>query len=717
VILFLLAVGFISMLGQAVILRELLAAFYGIELIYTAAIGLWLFWSGTGVFFCKKIRPSLNGIALLFFALALTLPLDVLFIRSGRIIFSAIPGTYLSFREQGLILLLSLCPVGIGLGLLFQWVTRIWTGTERSLAAAYAIESLGGLLGGLTATLFFHWGFQNLTLTLFCSLVCLMGILFQSSLSPVLRRLSAIFSLSLLALFFLVNPLDRTITAWNHPGLLAVQDTPYGRVAITRISDQISVYDNDVLLFESQGREVETFSNLAALQHPGLSGKRVLVLGGLDGTVQELTRYHPGRLDWVEINQPGTELMLSLLPREIIRPLSNEPVHRHFDDPRHFLKSTGQYDLIVLAVEEPASGQANRFYTREFFDLCSRRLVPDGILALRLGGGETLWTPATQSRLAAIYQAMKTIFPEVLVLPGETNVLTASFHPLPKNPDLLIQRWQNLNLRTRLVSPAYIRYLFSNDRFQTTQETLRAAPTLPNSDLNPICYRHTIVIWLSKFFPSLAAKPWLNESQGIPIQTWIGSIGVIIVVFLFLRFSGGSLRRVTLAGVAGFLGMIFESVMILYYQVKVGVLYQDIGILLTGFMAGLAIGAQATEKGLAGKGDLQRNIRYWGFILLLGFVLLSGTVTLMMQRDYEIGLTETVLLLAASGFIVAGVFVCAGRSGTISQKEAVAPVYGADLWGGCLGALFAGIILVPLYGLPATVYLTLLLAALSMILI
>ncbi|HMK66193.1 MAG TPA: hypothetical protein VK564_10380, partial [Thermodesulfobacteriota bacterium] len=638
----LLAIGFVSMLGQVVILRELLVTFYGIELVYTVAIGIWLFWSGTGVFLLKKVRPTRNGIALLFLALALVFPLDALLIRSGRIIFSAIPGTYLSIQEQVLILLLSLCPIGLTLGLLFQWAARFWAGADRSLAAAYAVESLGGLLGGLAATLFFHWGFQNLTLALLCSLVCLLGPLFHPHLSPVLRWLSAIFSLSFVALFFLAGPLDRTTTAWNHPGLIALKDTPYGRMAVTKMSDQITVYDNDVLFFESQGREVETFSHMAALQHPNLLGKRLLVLGGLDGTVKELIQYNPGRLDWIELNQPGTELILALLPSEITRSLSDKPVHRIFDDPRLFLKRPGQYDLIVLAVQEPVSGQANRFYTREFFDLCSRRLASDGILALRLGSGENLWTPAMQSRLAGIYQALRTIFPAVLVLPSETNILTASFRPLPINPELLIKRWQNLNLRTKLVSPAYIRYLFSNDRFTTTQETLRTEIAPPNSDLRPICYRHTIIIWLSKFFPSLAAKSWLNKSQGISIPILMGLIGLIFGVFIFFRLWSGSLRRVMLAGVAGFLGMTFESVMILYYQVKVGVLYQDIGLLLTSFMAGLAIGAQATEKGL--KSDLQRKLRTWCLVMLLGFVLLSGTVTLMMQWDYEIGLAETILL-------------------------------------------------------------------------
>ena len=41
-------IGFLSILGQVVLLRELNVAFYGSELIYTLALGFWLLWTATG---------------------------------------------------------------------------------------------------------------------------------------------------------------------------------------------------------------------------------------------------------------------------------------------------------------------------------------------------------------------------------------------------------------------------------------------------------------------------------------------------------------------------------------------------------------------------------------------------------------------------------------------------------------------------------------------
>ena len=53
---YLLVIGFISILGQVVLLRELNVAFYGVELIYTLAIGVWLFSSGDALPECRATK-------------------------------------------------------------------------------------------------------------------------------------------------------------------------------------------------------------------------------------------------------------------------------------------------------------------------------------------------------------------------------------------------------------------------------------------------------------------------------------------------------------------------------------------------------------------------------------------------------------------------------------------------------------------------------------
>ncbi len=291
-------VGFVSMLGQVTILRELNVAFYGIELIYALAIGAWLLATATGALILRRRQASLAGIALLFCLLAWVLPLDILFLRASRLVFSGVPGAYLSFFRQLAVMLLALAPVCLPLGFLFQRGARLYAQEGRGMAIAYAVESAGGLLGGLTSTLSVRWGVQNFALAALCGFACLTVAAYPRLGLP--RRVPAIVTapVLLLALFF-SGPIESMTAAWSHEGLLATRDTPYGRITVTGSSGQVAVFENDALAFETQDREIEAFAHLPALQHaPPV--RDILVLGGIDGTVKELLKYNPERIDCVE---------------------------------------------------------------------------------------------------------------------------------------------------------------------------------------------------------------------------------------------------------------------------------------------------------------------------------------------------------------------------------------------------------------------------------
>ena len=199
-------------------------------------------------------------------------------------------------------------------------------------------------------------------------------------------------------------------------------------------------------------------------------------------------------------------MVLSHVPAEMRDWSTDARVSLRIADPRRFVQGRGAYDLIMVGMAEPVSGQANRFYTRDSSAACASLMKPGGIIALRLHSGENLLTPAAKGRMESIYAALNAVFPEVLFLPGETNVVTGSFAPLPTDPEILIGRWRRLAIPTLLISPPYIRYLYSNDRFFEIRDMLKTVKAPMNTDLRPICYQYTLMIWLSKFFPSLASK-------------------------------------------------------------------------------------------------------------------------------------------------------------------------------------------------------------------
>jgi len=339
-------------------------------------------------------------------------------------------------------------------------------------------------------------------------------------------------------------------------------------------------------------------------------------------------------------------------------------------------------------------------------------------LSLGLRSAENLWTPQMTRRTASVYHALASVFPEVLVLPGAMTVITASAAPLPRSPEILTDRLRERGLQTRLVSLPYIRYLFTNDRFADVEKRLKETAVPENTDIRPVCYPYAVISWLSRFFPSLS----LAELPGFGAEgKGFGKIGWILGIGLALLFLGSRLRpawrRLLLAVVAGFLGIVCESVLILAYQAKEGVLYQDIGLLLAAFMAGLALGAPVFRDLILGTGVKKKRTRGWGCALLAGLSLLGFAAIGIVTGGAAGGLLLTAVLLAAAGFLVGGLFAYASLRGVREQKKVIGPLYAADLIGGCLGAILGSLALIPLLGLAGTLRGMILLAALALLLV
>jgi len=506
------------------------------------------------------------------------------------------------------------------------------------------------------------------------------------------------------------------MTMWNHPNLLENTDSPYGRITVTRLFNQISVFENDALSFETEGTDAEYFSHLVALQHS--NPRDVLILGGGgEGIVREMAKYKPARIDYVELNPVMLNMVTQYLPDDIRKSLGEQNVHIVFADPRQYLKKSGTYDLILAGMPEPSSGQANRFYTREFFQQCSAKLNPGGILGFRLRTAENLWTMRLIRRNASIYGALQSVFPHVLFLPGTINVVTASGTPLPAMPDVMSRRLQEMKITTRLISPDYINYLFSNDRFFTINDLLKKEKTSPNTDIRPVCYQYAFIIWLSKFFPRIASidlsSIMANGFLKPPLLfLWIG-----LPLLFFLSRLKPAFRRSMLVAAAGFLGMVMETILILYYQVKHGVLYQDIGLLLMSFMAGLALGATMMNREMF-RPAMSRTLSKWhGISLLMGFCFLSGFAGIMLKMNITAGLIEISVLLATTGFLVAAIFAYASLYKIEDQQKVISPLYSADLIGGCLGSVLGSLILIPLVGMDVSSWGMLLLSAYAIILV
>jgi len=177
------------------------------------------------------------------------------------------------------------------------------------------------------------------------------------------------------------------------------------------------------------------------------------------------------------------------------------------------------------------------------------------------------------------------------------------------------------------------------------------------------------------------------------------------------------MRRAMLVAAAGFTGMVLETILILYYQVKHGVLYQDIGLLLMSFMAGLALGAMIINRAMARPIANRMLPQWYGISLLIGFCFLCALIGMGVTMSISAGLVEISCFLAVTGFLVAGIFAYASLHENDDQKNVISSLYSADLIGGCLGILLGSLILIPLAGMDVTTWGVLLLAAFSILLL
>ncbi len=718
---FLLLTGLLALLGQVVLLRELNVAFFGVELIYILAIGVWMCGTALGALFrARAAMPSGAVVRWLTLLGGLSLPTAVVFLRASRTLLGGVPGAFLSIPLQVLALLAVVLPVALVFGLLFQRAARGYVERGRSLAEAYAIECLGGLAAGVAATLFLHWGVQNFALAAGCAAVAAVGSIAPddqrtSGATLTLRSAAAlVLCLAIMALWR-SGAADRAMTRWNHPGLVVTRDTPYGRVSVVHADGQLSVFENDSLSFETQGTTAEEFAHLVALQHP--DPRRVLLLGGgLEGLAREILKHRPVRIDNVELDRALFDAVVPHLPGDIQEPLRAPAVHLTFTDPRRFLRTSSRYDLILVAMGEPAAGQANRFYTREFLSECARRLTATGVLGYRLQSAENVWTPLFAGRMRSLLGAPLMAFRDVVILPGATNIVLASRSTLTRDPVVLGDRLTARKIQARLVSPAFIRYLYTNDRRLGIERTLAEGGAIVNSDARPVCYQYGALLWLSKFFPSLSTVDPPALVAGLTpagrASAWLIALLAPAALFAGARFSN-AWRRTMMVAVAGFAGMVLETILLLHYQAMSGVLYQDIGLLLTSFMAGLAAGALIMAKLPAHLG----SSRSAGSVILAAFALQSVLVAWQTAGSGAASLVAVGGMLACAGALVGALFAFASLRTNGDQVRAIGPLYAADLTGGAAGAVAGSLVLIPLAGLVTSSLLTALLAALALLLV
>jgi spermidine synthase len=660
------ATGISSVVTQLLVIREFLSQFCGNEFVVALILFNWLLIGGVGTFVAKFAGPksSLRRLAWVSICLAFLSPLTLICIRLLRDAFF-VYGSSVGFYPTFFFSFLSTLPYCLLLGFALPYSLIVagnvlpgFTGTK-----IYILDNIGDVLGGiLFSFILVIWvsPLQAISIAnlLLIAVSCWMAGLSRQSRVPLILGAFATLSVLCAGVLFENKTLDQ-------PGMNLVyyKESRYGRIEVFKNSNQYTLYRDGKPIFSSQNTDLAE----ETIHYPLSQAKRsdnILLISAEGGVMSEIEKYHPESVDYVEIDSMVAD---TLFRYELIKKIHGLNTI-HLDGRAYLSQSKKKYDAIILSLPEPDTFQINRFYTERFFELAETHLAPGGIFSFSIEGFDNYPTEAQAIKISSLYHTVRKVFNHVMLLPGQKIFFLCSNKPLQTDIPRLLE---DKNIQTRYVKGFYY-WNMSGERIQYLLSQIRVGIPI-NSDFSPFLIRLMYTEWFQKY----------STSPNGFILVLI--IALIIYIFRiskeeFLLFS------------TGFMLMGSELLVIFVFQICFGYIYQQIGIIVTTFLAGLFPGAILGHY-------LQKRSRQVLFLTDLCLILLLATLILAM------GYAEGYL---SQGFFIAFGFALALACGCQfpavlhlrgSGKEAVIEAFSSDLAGAAFGTLITSTILIPYLGI------------------
>jgi spermidine synthase len=730
-------IGFTAVIGQIVLMRELIVVFSGNEISLGIMLATWLFWTAIGSYLSSRLKLGEDNprrvVAAVECVLGVSLLPTIWLLRASRSVFQTVPGELVGPVPTILTSLVCLSVFCALSGCVFVIATRMYAqaygvSARAATSSAYLLEAAGSGVGGILASavlLRFCSSFQIATVIL------LLNLLMAAILLLPMRRLQVVAAALAMALFAgllltsVVPWLEKSSQTrlWRGFRLLGSRDSIYGNLAVTETGNIRSIYDNGVILASAPDENAaEEAVHYALLEHP--APRRVLLIGGgVNGSIAQALK-HPTieRIDYVELDPMLVSIARGFFPQQAAS-FSDPRVQVHYADGRQYLKAAkDRFDVIILNVPDPQTAQLNRFYTREFFASAAAHLAPGGLLAVQLRASEDYLSPELAAFLRCIQHTLQQVFTEVAIIPGETVHFFAAMQPgvLTENPQTLISRLQTRNVETRYVREYFIPFRMMPDRMVQVHEQLQVLPATPiNRDFEPVAYYFSVELSSAQFHAAYAR--WFGVAARpsfISIVAW-SCAPLALVAFLLANRRAREQRARSAAAfcmaATGFTLMALQIFLLLLFQSVYGYVYHQLAVLIAMFMAGIAMGSWLGIRKVSSRSDH----RLTGTAARIQFLLAASAPVLIFTIDAlsrTSGAATTLLtaqlifpLLAALCGMIGGyqfpvateIYLHDGRG-----QQGLGTLYALDLLGGCVGALLLSGYLIPVFGFWKTAWLS-----------
>jgi len=734
--------GLSGITAQIVLLRELLVSFLGNEITLGVILANWLILVGIGSFFIGKSVEKVDRKIEIFvvFQLVFTIafPIAIFLCRIFKNILLSTPGEALGFTPIWYSSFIILLPVSLPYGALFTYGCKLYSQYSNeeasSVGKVYLFETIGSIVGGLLLTFLLIEYFNSFTIAFLISLLNSLTpifLLWRKPNSPerAFQKVLMILSI-LLALLFAYALLPRTSNAihqssirsqWKNLNVIHNENSIYGNITVTKRGEQYTFYSDGIPSITTPIPDIasiEDFVHFPMLFHE--KPESVLILsGGAGGMIHEILKYPVKRIDYVELDPLLLKLVQKFSTPLTQSELSNNRVKIHYQDSRLFTQRTGErFDIIFIGLSAPQSLQTNRLFSLEFFSTAKSKMNPHGILALSLPGSFTYISPELRDLNGCILDTLKNVYRHVRVIPGDMNLYLASASdPFDKlTPHEIATRLEERKIQTNLVTKNYIEYRLHERWIQWYGKSMEERKNRINSDFLPLGVFFNLSYWNALFSPYLTEIFKWYERFHLTLTFAKIILITLLLTIIFIKIPRYSKHTVTYSiFTTGLTGMIFSLAIIFTFQTFYGYVYQQIGLLVAIFMAGIAFGSFLVTHRLH---RIKKNSFLFLIIegLIILFALLLPFVFLTLSSQLQ---NKTVYFLLYAGFLVMS-FLTGMFTGfqfplavkiyleNPSRKEKLGQtaglLYGTDLFGGFFGGLIGGVFLLPLLGLKETCF-------------
>ncbi len=672
IILVVVATGISSVVTQLLVIRECLVQFCGNEFVIAMILFSWLLISAFGTLAAgfldqKNFSPEPSRLAFFSLLLAVLSLLQIGAVRILRDVFF-IHGSSVGFYQTFLYTFFIISPYTLLLGFVLPYTlfTARRFHPDYPGTKIYIIDNIGDIAGGALFSFVLVYvctPFQAL-LAANLPLAAAAFVLFPKR---VRYKKQVMLSVLIVVVFIFSAPFFEEKTLSPRQGRLHYYaESRYGRIEIHQDKDQLSLFKDGVHQFSDQNQILAEerihypLSQVSELRH-------ILVVSAEGGIMEEIEKYHPESIDYVEIDPLVTQAALKF---NLIKNIKNlNVIHQ---DARAYIKTiTKKYDAVIINLPEPETFQLNRFYTSEFFDLVKKHLSASGILSFSVNGFDNYLSPAQKLKIDVLYATAAVHFKHILLLPGQRVFFLCSNTVLDKDiPASLVRK----NINTD-----YVAHYFYGSLTQERIERLNTGITLDvplNLDYSP----KMICIMFSQWFAKFSSSPMF----------FLLVAALILYVYLMIITKESFILFTT-----GFMTMGSEILVIFAFQIFFGYIYTAIGGIVTLFLAGLLPGAVFGEKYTSKSRSVMAASDLGLIFLLAAFIF--GVVWFGSKLPAGAYLVFGFMVSLLCGIQFPAALFLKGKTGSAAVQA-----FSADLMGAAFGILVTSVVLLPFFGLVWT---------------